>query len=415
MRYAPGDILTTISDLEPTIKRGQYRFEREGADCILEDFIPTGPGHNPVVDRAVCVGFQKNNTSVVHFFRINKYRPLVMNHLYCNGMLKPSHRPSINKRWSYVALTCRWPRTEAYTPTKNHLHGSKSWRLAITDGWEMPFPVDEYNDCFPISSEHFMPFPLPVRTPIHFSLSPCYPTLGEQLPRNFKGLFSKPNSDPQEVDIILHGFLDPRKMHFGIRKHVLGCLGEPPQAQKAMFNRTIAKPLAQAMCTATPKEPDHWAILLGNDFHTRFSCATINQCPVLNNGAKAKNCPRCEKETFSRVQGELSSLVQAYCKHFVTIFENLQTQSDKDTALCVWSKDTFLADVGLIRLHAHYQPCETHKMMAVYDGVYYEGRGQNRGPVLHLCMLTLYFTDEDFFSKVFSPCGTIKLLKDTNQ
>jgi len=230
-----------------------------------------------------------------------------------------------------------------------------------------------------------------------FFLSPCYPKFCRSLPRRFKGIWTGPGGkEPRNIEIVLHGFLDLRKMHFGVRKHLLGCCGEPPQAKAAA--KTIMAQAFTSVGVEVPREKDLWAKLLNADLAHNQNCMVFNSCPKCGREENESNCPPgCPPNTFATVNGKISPLITNYCQEFVTVFEKQATENERSVPIQLWSEDSFLADGSRIRLQVIHEAQTAQKMKAAYGGVFYESKENGRSPVLHISMLTLYFSNEQLY------------------
>lgn len=403
MPFFPGDIITDITNLMPSAKRGEFQFQQGNERCVLDDYVQADRIIH-TVEKAVCVGASNAQGGMVYHFRISKYRSKVMDRLYNNGSLKWCGKEASHQRWQELAFSSISPEIEKFVPKASHRNQFKTWRLAITKNWEMPLPVSEYCDCINNTELIFSPYPLPYREQQTF-LSPCYPVVIDGLPFRFKGQWSQNNGKHREVDIVLHGFLELRKMHFGVRKHVLGCCGEPPQAMAAT-QRTLAQSFVKAGMPP-PRESDYWRRLMG-EIYEACNCDPFQGCPKSSRD-NAVNCPLCTLETFTVVQDRITPLAARYSQEFVTV---LQQMAKKDNSeLKVWGKNPTPTNGGSVRLQSYHEPINNLTMKAVFDGVFYDDlAGTNRKPVLHLSMLTLYFSNDQFTPlNNYYWYGTIKL------
>jgi ribosomal protein S27AE len=321
-----------------------------------------------------------------------------MDKLYNKGFLNSSGNNVARKRWREVALHNITTKVKkGYTPKSEHLNNFKCWRLVETDKWLMPVPVSEYLDAARSSQERFMPFLLPYGGIRQF-LSPCYESILENLPVQLNGKL-KVRDVKKNIKIFLHGFLDPKKCHFGIRKHVLGCLGEPPEAKKANFDRTLGRALSGITGQEAPKEPDWWHSLLDDGVFTGVDCDVFKKCPSVK--AKERNCRRCKAGCFSAVHKSIRTLLACYVKKFVTFFEELKTQPKGSVQMDVWIEDKSLKSGDRVRLQVVFSDLKMTNIwikMAL-GGVFYEEDEAGGNAVFHVSMLTLFLSDAKPYCK----------------
>jgi hypothetical protein len=359
-------------------------------------------------------------------FKAGNYRRAVMNQLYQNGNLNEKGKDTVKNRIKQICYSRQQPRIEYYKPQVFHCH-SNSWRMITTDRWEMPVPVTPYHDCIKPRAEKMIPFPFYFinftgnqRLPLQSS---CYPDPNCILPKQYNGIWKKKGFSEKKIKIILHGFINVKKMHYGVRKHLLGCIDE--HHQKDLIGQGALKQALETAGFSTKSftEKDLWMEMTSSDLFERMGCRIFEdteglRCP----SPKTGNCPpECTIDIFKTIDQKISKLIRFYEEQFVTLFSQYATNAigindDFKAHLCVADSNLnnaiYRVDTGYItpvRLVVNVENKLLKKRMkGVLGGSIYIFENEGRTPVLHLSMLTLYFTDTASVScGKFRPQGRI--------
>ena len=343
MTIDPGDILEKVR-IERIDYIGNAYFTVKGQPCYIlpKDAPKTILQENSVLDRVVCLGIETPKRGLQ--CSAGEYLSKVIQSLYKNRQryerpfIKDSRKNVWIKRWCGVAdkpesVQCSDVLSPEDTPkTYNPTQGKavplsfpgKEWRVLVSDKWEMPVlapDVMSEMDGEPL----FCPTALtPLGDDSRVGLSPCYKTGASKndFPLFFNGEMKTTGStQPGRVKIYLHGYLNPRKWHHNIWKHLLAA---SPSLKGDHEDSELWKGLLANKSDGTDEglmSIDHRKI---EDIFEK--CEETDSSRRLGNNPK---CKPCSKAVFSKVNNQIIDLMQGYLKQIVILFKSNATKTLK--------------------------------------------------------------------------------------
>jgi len=277
------------------------------------------------------------------------------------------------QRWRDIAknsknVSCEIPKKKLLPePLKN-----KQWQFIRTDKWIMPVSTSKYIDSIhgkysfcPCSLKTFIRHEKQGR-----KITPVLPATyksnlfgGKSLPplaykANLIDL--NPSKTIRQVEIYLHGSLDPKKWHYGIRDHMLS---NTPYSEK--------------------KEKQMWENYVQQNINIDLNI--FKKCKV-----KKSSCKDCSYETFEKVNNSIKDLSYFYWEKAVELWESNATkkvnikrhtnESFYHIDIETWTKVNFTIEDKQLSRH----------LLLILRGWTYDYR-INQKAAFHINMLTFYF------------------------
>lgn len=328
MAILPGDIILEIR-IEVVNPRGEGTFHRENTLCFVQNkYLRSGKTikKNAILNKLVCCGDFILGHGVP--FRECEIGDALKDQLYHQNF-SIKNKELLATRWKSLI-------SSGITTIDVSRENTSTQFLIETKDWVMP--VKAFDSFFGLQTDSNATtykaqcFPAPVSSVENrFSCSPIYflpdklDELTQSFPKSYEGklqwLQSGSKSEMIDVDVYLHPFVDPRKWHLGVWKHLLAMTPSADEKDKNWWNKLSKNCQCNQKCEKFPSKV--------------FKCCTIRDDQSL--------C-ECDRQTFLKVNSKIYEQLNCYWVDIVGFFEDNSTKISK-TLLSIPMLDTSLHSV----------------------------------------------------------------------
>jgi len=303
--FKPGDIVPEAEILFEDLHGRCWIKINEKKGYIVQDHIPDDYNleNGKIIYNLVCINYDQ--------YAIINYEYELIRFFYTKNLygkeiiVEDIQRSTIwIQRWRDTAKNPKIVSCE--TPIKNSLPEplkNKQWQFIRTSKWIMPVSTSIYIDS--ITGDYtFCPCSLKKNIRHEKKITPVLPATyksslfgGRSIPPlaykgNLFDLKSSKTKYTKQIEIYLHGSLDPKKWHYGILDHMLSNTHYSDKEEKQMWEKYIQQ-------------------------NFNIDLKIFNKCKVYKS-----SCKDCSIETFEKVNNSIKELSYFYWDKAIELWES---------------------------------------------------------------------------------------------